>query len=216
MVLRDPSTAPPALGNSQKKKKAAVKQHLDGKSIYQHWCFCQTGRELLEPSPRSKALFEFPQDLPPACTHSTSSHTTNTAFSTVLPRDSPQPTPTQAPASPPTQPQDSGPGTAPSPLTLSSQPAKASRHKQPTQGMLPHKTTPPKLGETAVSPNSLRNQNQKSNKIRRQRNTFQKPSETEISNLHGKEFKKAVIRMFTKLNSGRTQVSWHQKDMLKS
>ena len=164
----------------------------------------------------STPMFEFPQDLPPACTHSTSSHTANTAFSTALPRDSPQPTPTQAPASPPTQPQDSGPGTASSPPTLSSQPAKASRHKQPTQGMLPHKTTPSKLGEIAVSPNSPRNQNQKSNKIRRQRNTFQKPNETEISNLHGKEFKKAIIRMFTKLKSGRTQVLWPQKDMFKS
>ena len=133
-----------------------------------------------------------PKGQPPAHTYSSTSFPTNTA-----PGQWTRPT-------------------APSPLTLSSQPAKASRHKQPTQGMLPHKTTPPKLGETAVSPNSLRNQNQKSNKIRRQSNTSQKPSETEISNLHGKEFKKAVIRMFTKLNSGRTQVSWHQKDTLKS
>lgn len=138
----------------------------------------------------STPMSELPQDLPPACTHSASSHSTNTAFSTVLPGDSPQPTPTQAPASPPTQPQDSGPDTAASPLTPSSQPAKASGHKQLTQGMLPHKTTPSKLGEIAVSPHSPRSQNQKSNKIRRQRNTFQKPSETEISNLHGKEFKK--------------------------
>ena len=45
------------------------------------------------------------------------------------------------------QPQDSGPDTAASPLTLSSQPAKASGHKQLTQGMLPHKTTPSKLFE---------------------------------------------------------------------
>lgn len=129
------------------------------------------------------------------------------------PRTCLQPAPIPPLATPPVQPSaQCSQGTAPSPHPLKHQlptnaaPGQWTRHcSQPTDSLQPAcqslRAQAAYTGDAptqdhsfktvwAVSPHSPRSQNQKSNKTMRQRNTFPKPSETEISNLHGKEFKK--------------------------